>query len=122
MKRWMLLWTVIVLTLQASPAFAPTAQAEPVAPLVPHAIMVKWNKVAWCESHGNWHQIHYGSQAFSGALGIKNYVWAANGGLEYGPTAGHATPEQQVLVARHIQAQAGYPDLVPDQNGWCSGW
>jgi len=35
MKRWMLLWTVIVLTLQASPAFAPIAQAEPATPKPP---------------------------------------------------------------------------------------
>lgn len=121
MKRWMFLWTVIVLTLQASPAFAPTAQADPL-PLVPHEVMVKWNKVAWCESHGNWHQIHTGPQAFSGALGIKNYVWQANGGLEYGPTAGHATPEQQVIIAQRIQAHAGYAGFVPDQGGFCSSW
>jgi hypothetical protein len=124
MKRWVVVWTAIVLTLQATPALAPTAQADPTppAPLVPASIMAKWYKVAWCESHANWTQKHYGPQAFSGALGIKNYVWLANGGRQFGPTAGHASPEEQVLVARQIQRSAGYGDYVPDQTGGCQGW
>jgi len=124
-RKWAFAWTAIVLTLQATPAFAPTsanAETPPPKPLVPASIMAKWNKVAWCESHANWTQVYPGPQSFSGALGIKNYVWRANGGLQYGWTAGDATPEQQVLVARQIQRSAGYPELVPDQNGECRGW
>jgi Transglycosylase-like domain len=121
MKRWMLLWTVIVLTLQASPAFAPIAQAEPATPkpLVSADIMAKWNKVAWCEQHGNW---HFNGSIYDGGLGMLRGNWYAYGGREFAPEAHLATPEEQVVVARRIQARAGYPEFVPDNNGGCSGW
>jgi len=121
MKRWMLLWTVIVLTLQASPALAPTAQAELVAPkpLVSADIMAKWNKVAWCEQGGNW---HFNGSIYDGGLGMLRSNWYAYGGREFAPEAHLATPEEQVTVAIRIQARAGFPDFVPDNDGRCSGW
>ena len=121
MKRWMFLWTVIVLTLQASPAFAPIAQADPIIsrPLVSADIMAKWNKVAWCEQHGNW---HFSGSIYDGGLGMLRTNWHAYGGQEFAPEAHLATPEEQVIIARRIQAHAGYPEFVPDQNGRCSGW
>jgi hypothetical protein len=121
MKRWMLLWAVIALTLQATPAFAPTAQAEPAPPkpLVSATIMAKWAKVAQCEQGGNW---HFNGSTYDGGLGIMRGNWYAYGGREFAPEAHLATPEEQVAVARRIQARAGYPDFVPDQDGRCSGW
>lgn len=123
MRKFTILSVIGLAALLPSPAFAPAlAQAATTPPLVPPSIMAKWNKVAWCESHGNWTQVHWGAQAFSGALGIKNYVWLANGGRQFGPTAGHASPEEQVLVARQIQRSAGFGEYVPDQDGQCRGW
>jgi Transglycosylase-like domain len=121
MKRWMVLWTVIVLTLQASPAFAPIAQADPITPkpLVSADIMAKWNKVAWCEQHGNW---HFNGSTYDGGLGMLRTNWHAYGGTQFAPEAHLATPEEQVVVARRIQARAGIPEFVPDQDGGCSGW
>jgi len=91
-------------------------------PLVSPEIMAKWQKVAQCESGQRWYQVHYGSHSFSGALGIRNDVWIEHGGGEFGPTAGHASPMEQVIVARRIQARGGVPDYVPDQDGVCRGW
>jgi hypothetical protein len=127
MRRFTILTIIGLAVLLPRPALAPTsAQAAELktapVPLVPKSIMDQWQKVAWCESHANWTQKHYGPQAFSGALGIKNYVWLANGGRQYGPTAGHASPEEQVLVARQIQRNGGVPNYVPDQDGQCRGW
>jgi len=78
----------------------------------------RWNKVAWCESHANWSQVRYGSHSFSGALGIRNDVWIEYGGSKYGPTAGHATPIEQIRIAKRINGGG----FVPDQDGTCSAW
>jgi Transglycosylase-like domain len=87
--------------------------------LVPASIMEKWNKVSWCETHSHWH--HYGSR-YDGGLGIATYNWAKFGGTQFAAAAHLATPEQQVVVARRIQAHGGVPEYVPDQNGSCSAW
>ena len=76
--------------------------------------MIKWQRVAICEQGGNW---RVQGPIFSGGLGFRNYVWEANGGLEYAPNAGLATPQQQVAVAKKING-----NYVPDQNGCNGGW
>ena len=82
---------------------------------VTHEDMVKWSRVSICEMGGNW---KYQGPIYSGGLGIRNTNWVAYGGLKYAPNAGLATPEQQVAVAKTINA--GYN--VPDQNGCGRGW
>ena len=86
-----------------------------VPPGVTKEDMVKWQRVAICEQGGNW---RVQGPVFSGGLGFRNYVWEANGGLQYAPNAGLATPEQQVAIAKKINSN-GY---VPDQNGCGGGW
>jgi len=71
-----------------------------------------WSVVAECETGGNWSME---GSVFSGGLGIRNDVWAQYGGTQYAPTAGGATPSEQILIAEQIQANP------PDQNG-CSSW
>ena len=118
MKRWMAAWFVIVMMLQASPAVAPVkAYAEP--SLVAPYIMTMWNKVAWCETHGQWHR---DQPIFDGGLGISRVVWNEYGGQQFAPAPHLATPEQQVYVARAIQARAGVPNYIPDQAGGCHAW
>ncbi|MFE3472923.1 transglycosylase family protein [Streptomyces bacillaris] len=59
-----------------------------------------WEKVAACESSGNWAvntgNGHYGGLQFSGS------TWAAFGGTEYAPRADLATREQQIAVAERV--------------------
>ena len=127
MKRWVFLWTVVVILIQPTPAFAPVrayAEPKPVTHLVSPDIMAKWNLVAQCETQGHWYRRYEGWSAMSGGIGIRNYNWLAFGGYElFGAVnAGYATPEQQVFIARRIQASAGIPNYVPDQDGQCRGW
>jgi len=77
-------------------------------------MMVKWSRVAWCETHGNW---HYQGDKYDGGLGIEPRNWIFYGGLDFAPSADLATPEQQVAVAMRINGT-----YVPDQDGHCRNW
>lgn len=118
-------WIIAAVVLTASPVMAPTApaSAEP-TPTVSAEVFQKWSKVALCETNRNWGRKFTGPLAYSGGLGIQNRNWLHYGGYEdFGaPTAGHATPVEQVIIARRIQAAAGVPDFVPDQDGRCHAW
>lgn len=87
--------------------------------LVEPYIMKKWEKVAWCETHGDWHR---NKPTFDGGLGISRVVWNEYGGQEFAPAPHLATPEQQVFMARRIQAMNGVPNYIPDQAGGCHKW
>lgn len=80
--------------------------------------MAKWQKVAICETGGNWQM--RGSR-YSGGIGIRNDVWLEYGGGEFAPDAGLATPEQQVIVGTRIWQRYGTPNYIPDQHG-CAAW
>ena len=125
MKRLVIALCVSIPLLNAEPVAAPVkAYAQPEQHLVAPYIMKMWEVTAHCESQGKWHQIYFGSHAYYGGIGIRNDVWIEYGGYEtFGaPTAGHATPEQQVFIARRIQAAAGVPNYIPDQAGGCHAW
>jgi hypothetical protein len=64
-----------------------------------------WDRLARCETGGNWHM--RGSR-FSGGLGIHNGTWSAFGGRRFASNAGLATREQQIIVAERIRARYGY--------------
>lgn len=99
-----------------SPATVPqTTTTTTITRWVTPEDIVKWSRVAWCETHGNWHM--HGA-TFSGGLGISNVVWREYGGLEYGRHAGEANMHQQIIIAKRINNN-GY---VPDQNGTCHKW
>ena len=96
---------------------AGTKEVVPVPPPAPTdtvtpAQRAAWERVAMCEEGGNWHA---DGGRFSGGLGITRANWAAYGGLQYASEGALATPDQQIMVAEHIQS---YP---PDQGG-CRGW
>ncbi|MGW3215941.1 transglycosylase family protein [Streptomyces parvus] len=59
-----------------------------------------WEKVAACESSGNWAintgNGHYGGLQFSGS------TWAAFGGTQYAPRADLATRDQQIAIAERV--------------------
>lgn len=111
---WAFLVALLVIV-TAEPATAPVkAYAEP-QPLVAPYIMKMWNKVAWCETHGQWHR---DMPLFDGGLGISRVVWLEYNGDDYAPAPHLATPEEQVLVARRIQGS----NYIPDQAGGCHAW
>lgn len=94
-------------------------QPAPVQHLVPPYIMAMWEKVAQCETGGHWwvNQPYY-----DGGLGISRRNWDYFAPDNF-PDAPHlASKEQQVFVARKIQAWGGVPNYVPDQAGGCHAW
>ncbi|KOV61810.1 transglycosylase family protein [Streptomyces sp. MMG1121] len=59
-----------------------------------------WNKVAACESSGNW-SINTGNGYFGG-LQFTQSTWEAYGGGRYAPRADLATRDQQIAVAERV--------------------
>lgn len=59
-----------------------------------------WNKVAACESSGNWH-INTGN-GFYGGLQFTQSTWAAYGGTKYAGRADLASKDQQIAVAEKV--------------------
>ncbi|MYW03783.1 transglycosylase family protein [Streptomyces sp. SID3343] len=64
-----------------------------------------WDKVAQCESTGNW-GINTGN-GFSGGLQFTPSTWAAYGGTAYASSAQQATKSQQIAVAERVLAGQG---------------
>ncbi|MFD8484060.1 transglycosylase family protein [Kitasatospora sp. NPDC059673] len=84
--------------------------AAPVAGLVTAnsasaADVATWDKVAQCESSGNW-SINTGN-GFYGGLQFTSSTWAAFGGTAYAPQANLATKAQQIAVAEKVLASQG---------------
>ena len=65
----------------------------------------EWDKVASCESGGNW-AINTGN-GFQGGLQFSPGTWSSHGGGEYAPSAHMATKEQQIAVAERVLASQG---------------
>ena len=92
-----------------------------------------WEKVAACESTGNWH-INTGN-GYYGGLQFTGSTWAAYGGTAYAPRADLATRDQQIAVAEKVldgqgpgawptcSVRAGLtrggdaPDIAPQSQG-----
>ncbi|MER5783866.1 transglycosylase family protein [Streptomyces mobaraensis] len=71
-----------------------------------HAASVDtWERVAQCESSGNWH-INTGN-GYYGGLQFSQSSWAAAGGTAYAPRADLATKGQQIQVAEKLLAMQG---------------
>ncbi|MER7973774.1 transglycosylase family protein [Streptomyces sp. NPDC096080] len=64
------------------------------------ADVATWNKVAACESSGNW-SVNSGNGYFGG-LQFTRSTWAAYGGTAYAPRADLATKNQQIAVAEKV--------------------
>jgi LysM repeat protein len=80
-----------------------------------HAASVDtWDKVAQCESSGNW-SINSGN-GYYGGLQFSQSTWAANGGTEYAPRADQATKEEQIKVGEKVldsQGADAWPSCGP---------
>ena len=75
---------------------APGAQAASVG---------TWEKVAQCESSGNW-QADTGN-GYYGGLQFSESSWKAAGGTQYAPRADQASKEQQIATAEKLLDQQG---------------
>ncbi|GHF10618.1 MULTISPECIES: transglycosylase family protein [Streptomyces] len=64
-----------------------------------------WDKVAQCESGGDW-SINTGN-GYYGGLQFSNSSWAAAGGTKYAPRADLATKSQQIATAEKLLAMQG---------------
>ncbi|MDH6520102.1 hypothetical protein M2164_006717 [Streptomyces sp. SAI-208] len=65
-----------------------------------------WDRIAQCESGGNWH-ISTGN-GYYGGLQFSAGTWRAYGGTAYAPTADRATKSQQIAVATKVQRAQGW--------------
>ncbi|WP_340560920.1 LysM peptidoglycan-binding domain-containing protein [Streptomyces sp. GSL17-111] len=98
----------VVVRLAASLAgFAGAAVGGPVvmAGSAQAASVETWEKVAECESSGNW-RINTGN-GYYGGLQFAQSSWEAAGGLRYAPRADLATKEQQIAVAERLLDMQG---------------
>ncbi|MFI1767720.1 transglycosylase family protein [Streptomyces sp. NPDC020800] len=64
-----------------------------------------WDRVAHCESGGNW-SINTGN-GYYGGLQLSQSTWAAYGGLAYAPRADVASRAEQITVAQAVLARQG---------------
>ncbi|MER6913132.1 transglycosylase family protein [Streptomyces sp. NPDC000594] len=70
----------------------------------------EWDKVAQCESGGNW-SINTGN-GYYGGLQFSASTWAAFGGTAYAQTADKATKAQQIAIAEKVlkgQGKGAWP-------------
>ena len=74
-----------------------------------------WDKIAQCESTGNW-SINNGN-GYYGGLQFDIQTWLGSGGGAYAPNASLATKAQQIDIANRVYAQRG---LQPWGCGWAA--
>ena len=65
----------------------------------------EWDRVASCESGGNW-AINTGN-GYQGGLQFTPSTWSGHGGGDYAPAAHLATKEEQIAVAERVLASQG---------------
>ena len=80
-----------------------TVGTKPGAPHVPYGV---WDRLAQCESTGNW-AVNSGN-GFYGGIQFDQNTWDRWGGQEYAPRADLATREEQIAVAQKTQAAQGW--------------
>jgi resuscitation-promoting factor RpfB len=100
------------------PKPAPAAAAEEgntgaAAPAMVNAAM--WDKIAQCESGGNW-SINSGN-GYYGGLQFDIQTWIGAGGGQYAPNASQASKAQQIDIANRVYAERG---LQPWGCGWAA--
>jgi hypothetical protein len=65
-----------------------------------------WDRLAACESGGNW-AINTGN-GYYGGLQFSASTWISNGGGAYAPLPNLATREQQIAIGSKLQAARGW--------------
>lgn len=90
---------------ESAPASEPDAPAGPFAPAPDPARAAIWDRLAQCESGGNW-QINTGN-GYQGGVQFHPGTWNSMGGRAYAPGAHLASREQQIDIAERVAAAAG---------------
>lgn len=98
---------------KAKPAAAAGTNTGAAAPAMMNEAM--WDKIAQCESTGNW-SINSGN-GYYGGLQFDIQTWIGSGGGAYAPNASLATKAQQIDIANRVYAQRG---LQPWGCGWAA--
>ncbi|WIM69137.1 resuscitation-promoting factor Rpf1 domain-containing protein [Corynebacterium suedekumii] len=98
--------TVSTATKFAATTAAFGAAAALLSPAAAAAPDSDWDRLAQCESGGNW-QINTGN-GYHGGLQFSPSTWRAYGGGEFAPYAYQATREQQIAVAERTLAGQGW--------------
>ncbi len=98
---------------QAAAAPAAGSNTGAAAPAMMNEAM--WDKIAQCESTGNW-SINSGN-GYYGGLQFDIQTWIGAGGGAYAPNASLATKAQQIDIANRVYAQRG---LQPWGCGWAA--
>ncbi|MFB7465030.1 transglycosylase family protein [Streptomyces sp. NPDC056224] len=78
------------------------------------ASVATWDKVAQCESTGNW-SINTGN-GYYGGLQFSLSTWKAYGGTQYAAYPHQATKQQQILIGEKVlagQGQGAWPSCGP---------
>ncbi|WP_104137082.1 resuscitation-promoting factor [Arthrobacter sp. ZGTC131] len=95
------------------PKEAAAANTGAAAPAMMNVAM--WDKIAQCESTGNW-SINNGN-GYYGGLQFDIQTWIGAGGGAYAPNASLATKAQQIDIANRVYAERG---LQPWGCGWAA--
>ena len=101
-----------VATVQSTPRAYLVAEGllAPPRPVVPvrasTAASGLWDRLAACESSGNWSAVSR-SGVYRGGLQFDQPTWAQYGGRAYAPSAHLATKAQQIAVAERLRAARG---------------
>ena len=95
--------TIARTALAGAVAGGPLLAATPAANAAPDSV---WDRVAQCESSGNWN-INTGN-GFFGGLQFTSSTWRAFGGAQFAGSANQASREQQIVVAERVLAGQGW--------------
>ncbi|MFF2954185.1 transglycosylase family protein [Kitasatospora sp. NPDC057965] len=98
-KKPALTAAAVLLAALAAPVALGTGQASA-------ASVATWDKVAQCESTGNWSAINPVGPYYGG-LQFSQSTWLYFGGARYAPYAHQATKQQQILIAEKVLAVQG---------------
>lgn len=95
---------------------APTTAPKRPKPVqtAPRASSGVWDRLAGCESTGNWH-INTGN-GYSGGLQMDRTFWITYDGPQFAPAPHLASREAQIVVAQ--RARDGYNGLVRGKRVW----
>lgn len=91
------------IALSGAAALAVGVISSPLASAAPNS---DWDRLARCESGGNWHTNT--GNGYYGGLQFSQGTWAAHGGTNYAPRADLATRDQQIAVAEQVLATQGW--------------
>ncbi len=90
---------------ESAKAASPQYRTRTAAPVSVNSTGV-WDRIAACESGGNWH-INTGN-GYYGGLQFSASTWLGHGGGAYASRADLASRDEQIAIAKKVQASQGW--------------